>query len=208
MTDEREKVERYWNRLADYYDRLVEREYSRSYKRFRKIFFKYVKRKHKVLDVATGTGDIAFVIAKRAKDVTGVDIASGMITEAKKKAGKNPEFLVDDVHDMDFERSTFDLVTCCNALNIFKDMGKALKEIRRVMKAGGKLVTITYCYGDASLGHLLHLYGLMFRVGRPRNWRNLKGKALRKMHTDAGFKVLKAEYCWKDPPAVIIVARK
>lgn len=208
MADSLERDERFWDRIADFYDRLVEKEYAKEYKRFRKIFFKYVKRKHKVLDVATGTGDIAFVLAKRSKDVTGVDISSDMITQAKAKVAKNPKFLVHDAHDLGLRRGGFDLVTCCNGLLVMKDPAKALKEMRRVLKNGGKLVTITHSYADASFGHRMHLFRMFIKLGKPPHWHSFKGKALRKMHTEAGFKVLKAEYCWKDPHVVLVVARK
>lgn len=208
MADRQEKEARFWDRIADLYDRYIDRDHGREYKRFRKIFFKYVKRKHKVLDVATGTGDMAFILAKRSKDVTGIDISNEMIRHAKAKAEVHPAFLVDDAYDIDFERGTFDLVTCCNGLHVMQEPSKALAEMRRVLKSRGKLVTITFAYGDASLSERLRLLGQSIRIGRPGYWHNFTGKQLRRLHTEAGFKVLKCEYCWKGPPAVLTVARR
>ena len=208
MEKRREKEARFWNRHADVYDRFVEREYGKDYKRFRKIFFKYVKRKHKVLDVATGTGDIAFVLAKRSKDVTGVDISEEMIKLARQKATDNPKFLIEDAYEMEFKRGTFHLVTCCNGLHVMKEPLMALTEMRRVLKKGAKLVTINYCFGEASLSKRFRLFVHYMKLGRPAYWHSFLPKKLRKLHSEAGFKVLKCEYCREDPPAVLTVARK
>lgn len=202
------KEARHWDRLAPIYDGLVEREYGKAYTRFRKIFFKYVKRKQKVLDVATGTGDIAVVLYKRSKDVTGLDISEGMLVRARERGGSNPTFVAGDAHSMDFKRGTFDLVTCCNGLNVMRAPRAALEDMRRVLRNGGRLVTITFCYGDAPFGHRLHLLGQAIRIGRPPHWHSFEGKALRALHTEVGLKVLKAEYCWTEPPAVVMVVRK
>jgi ubiquinone/menaquinone biosynthesis C-methylase UbiE len=208
MEDRKEREARHWNRIADVYDRFVEREYGEDYKRFRKIFFMHVKRGHKVLDVATGTGDIALVLAKRSKDVTGVDIADAMIREAKTKVSGNPEFLSDDAYELDYKRGTFHLVTCCNGLHVMKEPERALAEMRRVLKKGGKLVTITYCYGTASFAKRSRLFVHYLKLGRPGYWHSFMPKALRRLHSDAGLKVLKCEFCREDPPAVLTIARK
>jgi len=202
------KEEEYWDRMSALYDNFVEREHGALYKRARKIFFKYVKRKQKVLDVATGTGDIALTLAKRSKDVTGVDISSKMLAVADARTGGNPKFVLGDVHELEFERGEFDLVACCNGLHVFQDPSQAIAEMRRVLTAGGKLVTVTFAYGDAVMGEKFHLWGQFMRLGMPPNWQSFTGPELRSMHYKAGLKIIKAVYCWDTPPTVVIVARK
>jgi ubiquinone/menaquinone biosynthesis C-methylase UbiE len=208
MSEDKEKDEAYWDKTSGLYDNFIEREHGELYKKVRKVFGKYVKRNHKVLDVATGTGDIALTLAKKSKDVTGVDLSSKMINIADARTSKNPKFLIGDVHELEFERSEFDLVTCCNGLHVFSDPVQALSEMRRVLTAGGKLVTVTFAYGDAQLSQKMQTWGQFLRLGMPPNWHSFTGPELRSMHFKAGLKILKGVYCWQDPPTVLIVARK
>jgi ubiquinone/menaquinone biosynthesis C-methylase UbiE len=208
MSGDNDKDEVYWDKNAGLYDNFIEREHGELYKKVRKVFGKYVKRKHKVLDVATGTGDIALTLAKKSKDVIGIDLSSKMINVADSRATKNPKFIIGDVHEMEFERGEFDLVTCCNGLYVFSDPEQALSEMRRVLTAGGKLVTVTFAYGDADFNQKMQNWGQFLRLGMPPNWHSFTGPELRNMHFKAGLKILKAVYCWQDPPTVLIVARK
>jgi SAM-dependent methyltransferase len=140
--------------------------------------------------------------------VTGVDISEEMIKHARSKAEDNPNFLIGDAYELEFERGTFHLVTCCNGLHVMKEPETALHEMRRVLKGSGRLVTINYCYGEATFGEKWDLFVQYLKLGKPAYWHNFMPKKLRKMHTNAGFKVLKCEYCREHPPAVVTVARK
>jgi len=208
MTDEMAREKVYWNKMSSQYDQFVETEYQGLYKRARKLFSQYVKRNHKVLDVATGTGKIALTLSKKSKDITGLDISSKMIRIASSRSKGNPRFVVGDAHELDFKRGAFDLVTCCNGLHVFRDPAQAMAEMRRVLTAGGKLVTVTFAFGDAVLGQKMHNWGLFMKYGMPPNWESYTGPEIRSMHYKAGLKILKAIYCWNDPPTVLIVARK
>jgi len=200
--------EEYWDKMSHLYDAFVEREHSGLYTRVRKLCFKYVKRKQNILDVATGTGDLALTLAKRSKNITGIDISGKMISVADSRTKENPKFLLGDTHDLEFKRGEFDMVTCCNGLHVFRDPAGALSEMRRVLSVGGILVTVTFAYGDADLGQRMHLWGQFLKLGMPPYWHSFEGPQLRRMHYKAGFKILKAIYCWSDPPTVLIVARK
>jgi len=97
-----------------------------------------------VLDVAAGTGHTAFALAPRVRCVAAVDVTPEMIAEGRKlqserKAG-NVLFGLADVHDLPFPGETFDIVTCRLAAHHFRDIGRALREMKRVLKTGGRLV--------------------------------------------------------------------
>jgi len=208
MSEDNDKDEVYWDKNAILYDNFIEREHGELYKKVRKVFGTYVKRKQKVLDVATGTGDIALTLAKRSKDVTGIDISTKMINVADSRTSKNPKFLIGDVHELEFERGEFDLVTCCNGLYVFSDPEQALCEMRRVLSSGGKLVSVTFAYGDWEFSQKMQMWSVFLRMGMPPNFHSFTGPELRSLHFKAGLKILKAVYCWQDPPTVLIVARK
>ena len=103
----------------------------------------------KVLDVATGTGDLAIAIAESKFDieVVGVDFVEKMMrlaqskTEAKKLTGKI-EYSAADATSLPFNSNEFDSATIAFGLRNIPDRLAALKEMGRVVKKGGKVITL------------------------------------------------------------------
>lgn len=103
----------------------------------------------KCIDIGTGTGEIAFLVAERAGpegDVTGVDITPKMLELAQAKMkDRNPpkpiNFVTGDALNLkDFKDGTFDLVTSGYMLRNVCDIQKAIDEMHRVLAPGGKAV--------------------------------------------------------------------
>ena len=101
-----------------------------------------------ILDVATGTGDVAFKLAPKCKKVTGIDIASNMIDLAKakkeKKKSNNVSFLVGDAEELPFDDSSFDSITISYGYRNISDPEKALSEFNRILKNNGKLFILEF----------------------------------------------------------------
>ena len=95
------------------------------------------------LDVATGTGHTAFALAPYLQHVTGTDLTPAMLDEARKLQAElgitNVDFRVADVHDLPFPAANFDLVCSRRAAHHFSDIQRALHEMARVLKPGGRL---------------------------------------------------------------------
>jgi ubiquinone/menaquinone biosynthesis C-methylase UbiE len=104
----------------------------------------HVKPSDKVLDVATGPGYVAMLFAERAYEVVGVDLTPVFVSKAQagasEKGLKNLSFREGDVEKLPFPSETFDIVTCHKALHHFPDAQKALKEMHRVLRRGGRIV--------------------------------------------------------------------
>jgi demethylmenaquinone methyltransferase/2-methoxy-6-polyprenyl-1,4-benzoquinol methylase len=106
-----------------------------------------VKKNDKVLDVCTGTGEVAVLLIKeigKEGHVTGIDFCEDMLAIAREKIGPkdNVSLVVANAKQMDFADSTFDLVTVAFGMRNIPDTAAAITEIRRVLKPGGRFLTL------------------------------------------------------------------
>ena len=101
-----------------------------------------------ILDIATGTGDLALMMSKlNPKKIVGLDISEGMLSVGKQKIAKAQlcdtiEMIVGDSEDMPFKDDTFDAITVSFGVRNFANLDKGLTEIRRVLKPSGTLVIL------------------------------------------------------------------
>ena len=103
------------------------------------------------LDLATGTGDIAFACAGQGARVVGLDITERMIEQAcarKAALGSRApgalQFLVGDMLALPFPAGSFDLVTTGYGLRNVPNLATALEEIQRVLRPGGRLLSLDF----------------------------------------------------------------
>ncbi|MFD2822988.1 bifunctional demethylmenaquinone methyltransferase/2-methoxy-6-polyprenyl-1,4-benzoquinol methylase UbiE [Lacinutrix iliipiscaria] len=101
-----------------------------------------------ILDIATGTGDLAINLAQtNAEKIIGLDISSGMLDigkdKVKKRALENTiEMVLGDSEHMPFEDNSFDAITVAFGVRNFETLEKGLKEIYRVLKPQGTFVIL------------------------------------------------------------------
>lgn len=102
----------------------------------------------KVLDIATGTGDLAIMMAKAdIDDVTGLDISPGMLNigiQKVKDEGLNEkvDMVIGDSEKLPFEEGTFDAITVAFGVRNFENLELGLQEILRVLKPQGSLTVL------------------------------------------------------------------
>ncbi len=107
-----------------------------------------IEGKH-ILDVATGTGAIAFALsAKGAKQIIGIDISQQMLNVGLKKLKssgiKNVILLPGDAENIQFENNSFDAVTVAYGVRNFSNLETGLREILRVLKPGAQLAVLEF----------------------------------------------------------------
>ncbi|MBL7702591.1 MAG: bifunctional demethylmenaquinone methyltransferase/2-methoxy-6-polyprenyl-1,4-benzoquinol methylase UbiE [Ferruginibacter sp.] len=104
-----------------------------------------------ILDVATGTADVALMASAilNPDKITGIDISDGMLELGRKKIEKagltdRIELLNGDCETINFKNDSFEAVTVAFGVRNFENLEKGLSEILRVMKPGGKLVVLEF----------------------------------------------------------------
>jgi demethylmenaquinone methyltransferase/2-methoxy-6-polyprenyl-1,4-benzoquinol methylase len=124
-----------------------------------------------VLDLATGTGDIAYAFAARGARVVGLDVTYRMIELAKAKAaGRSPAtFLVADMLALPFPAGSFDIVTTGYGLRNVPDLARAVDEIQRVLKPGGQALSLDFNRPSNALVRTVYLWYLTI-VGGALGW--------------------------------------
>jgi demethylmenaquinone methyltransferase/2-methoxy-6-polyprenyl-1,4-benzoquinol methylase len=112
------------------------------------VFLSGIQEGDRVLDVCTGTGELAFLLARKVGSrgtVTGVDFCEEMINRARKKTGhhySNLSYILSDAKKLPFPDNTFDAVTVAFGMRNIPDTIPALQEIKRVLKPGGKFICL------------------------------------------------------------------
>lgn len=105
----------------------------------------------RVLDIATGRGAVFFPAAETAGSkghVTGIDLSKEMVKETsreiERRALKNAEVRVMDAEFLEFPNESFDFVFCSFSIFFFPQLERALSELRRVLKHGGRVAVSTW----------------------------------------------------------------
>lgn len=101
-----------------------------------------------ILDIATGTGDLAILLSKtKAKKIIGLDISAGMLEVGKKKIihkklDDRIEMILGDSENLPFEDHSIDAITVAFGIRNFENLEKGLSEIVRVLKPNGVFVIL------------------------------------------------------------------
>ena len=108
--------------------------------------------RHKtVLEVATGTGQVAKHLLCSADHIEATDASTAMIAQAKRgNFSSKLYFSVQDMFSLPYASKSFDVVIVSNALHIVPQPEKSLREIKRVLKDDGVLIAPTFTHAENS----------------------------------------------------------
>lgn len=146
----KEQVEKMFDNISKEYDFLNRMITFGMDKSWRNNVLNLLKNKNpkNILDIATGTGDMAILFSKtNAEKIIGVDISEGMLNVAKEKIAKlnlqnRITTEVQNSEDLKFGDNTFDAVSVTYGIRNFENLSKGLSEIYRVLNNDGILVIL------------------------------------------------------------------
>jgi demethylmenaquinone methyltransferase/2-methoxy-6-polyprenyl-1,4-benzoquinol methylase len=125
----------------------------------------------RILDVATGTADLAIAASTlKPKHIDGIDIADQMLEVGRKKVADNGLTEMITLHTGDseaipFETASFDAVTCAYGARNFENLAAGLKEMHRVLRPGGRVVILEFSHPTAF--PVKQLFGFYFKYILP-----------------------------------------
>lgn len=148
--NKKEQIEKMFDNISGNYDGLNRVISFGIDVKWRKKVIEIVKNTQpaNVLDIATGTGDLAIALAQtNANRIVGLDISEGMLAIGKKKISdlgltERIEMVQADSEAIPFENDSFDAVTVAFGVRNFEHLKKGLAEIYRVLKPGGIFVVL------------------------------------------------------------------
>ncbi len=173
----KEQVARMFDGIArryDMLDHLLSLGIDRSWRRKAVGKIKELE-PYSILDVATGTGDLAIEMARRipGADITGADISREMLRVGRRKAVKRNvwnriSFVYGDAEALPFGEGAFDVVTAAFGVRNFQDADAGLREMYRVLKPGGAVFVLEFSVPQGKIfGPLYRFYfkSILPRIG-------------------------------------------
>lgn len=173
----KQQVEQMFDNISPKYD-LLNRVLSMGIDvSWRKKVVKSIKAAHPktILDIATGTGDLAIEMAKSTDaKITGYDLSAGMLEVGRKKVKEQNldnqiEMIQGDAENMPFEGNSFDCITVSFGVRNFENLEKGLNEIYRVLKPGGKFIILEFSQPESfPMKQLYEFYSknILPRIGK------------------------------------------
>ncbi len=166
----KEQVEQMFDTIAPKYDLLNDLLSFGIENHWKKTLVRQVKpfRPRKILDIATGTGDLIFLMYHKLKPerIVGIDLSAQMLEIAKKKAkkklgkqAKNIEFYQQDAENANCKTAEFDLITCAFGVRNFENLTKGLENMYRMLKDDGVMAILEFSKVKAPIfGKIYNFY--------------------------------------------------
>jgi ubiquinone/menaquinone biosynthesis C-methylase UbiE len=145
----------------------------------------------RVLDVACGPGIVVEALARGAREVVGCDITPEMLEQTDRRCRKagltNVRCVPGRAEELPFEDASFDAVVTRSALHHFPDPAAALREMARVLRAGGRAVIVDVMASEDAMEAALH--NALETIRDPSHTRMLSKSELLRNLASAGFSV-------------------
>ena len=199
----------FWDHVAGVYDVFVNVINGKTHRALRRIVADQIRPGDSVLECACGTGLLTAAIAGKCGKLTATDFSAKMQKRAEKNcaAYRNITFDFADITALCDPDNTFDSVVAGNVIHLLDDPLKALRELNRVCRPGGRLIIPTYMNQDRK-GKTSGFASAVGKAGADFK-RQFTVESYRQFFLDAGYpdvEIILAE--GRIPCAVAVMTRK
>ena len=158
-----------WDKLSPFYDFFETIYNGKCYKGIAEKIKDYVTEDDIVLECACGTGLLTLPMAQKCKKLMATDYSVGMLRQTKKKVAKyaNTKVRKASILELPFQDNRFDVVVAANVIHLLDEPEKAISELKRVCKPGGKIILPTYINNEKKnaviAAKVLSVFGVNFK---------------------------------------------
>ncbi len=159
----------FWDKVSGVYDFFETIYNGKVYRGLGKRVAEEINRNDVVLECACGTGAISRFIAPKCRLLIATDFSRGMLKQTSKKCRKYSNVIIKraDMTHLNCRDHRFDKVVAGNVIHLLEDPYKAIKELERVCKPGGKMLIPTYINMSGGVNHkavrILEVAGVHFQ---------------------------------------------
>lgn len=136
----------YWDKVAHFYDLFENLTNKKVNDDLADFIASRIEKKDVILECACGTGLISRSIASRCKSLIATDSSKKMLEMTNKKCKQYTNITIEyaDINNLSYDDESFDKVIAANVIHLLGDPCKAISELDRVCKKGGKIIIPTY----------------------------------------------------------------
>lgn len=167
--DESKRIQvcRMFNNIAPYYDKICHILSFNIDRLWRKRLVKLVAASEpiNIVDIATGTGDVAISLAKNipTSQIVGIDLSEEMLKVARQKIERlgvksNIRLLCEDAENLSLPSNSFDVVTISFGIRNFENIDKGLSEFYRILREGGSLFVMEFSIPKHKVFNVLYRF--------------------------------------------------
>ena len=198
----------FWDSVVGVYDLFVNVVNRRTHVALRRIVSEMIEPGDRALECACGTGLLTEVIAQRCASLTATDFAPKMLARARKNcaAFDNITFAQADITALGYPDDCFDAVVAGNVIHLLDEPMKALRELDRVCRPGGRLIIPTYMNRDGK-GNTSGFATAVGKAGADFK-RQFTVESYRQFFLDAGYRDVSIRLAEGRIPCAVAVMRK
>jgi ubiquinone/menaquinone biosynthesis C-methylase UbiE len=204
--------ETYWSRFATDFEKR--NNYVAGFKEIHRLKEKLLENKNlgETLELGCGDGVYTETIASNSDKLVATDWSDEMVEVAKQRYNKYEKIEVkkEDCNNLSFDNNSFDTVFMANLLHIIPTPEKAIDECKRILKADGQLIILSFTmHGMKFFNKLGMLYRYIRTYGKPpQDSRVLTPLNVKKMLTECGFKKIDIALIGNKMKVVYAIAKK
>lgn len=198
----------FWDNVAWAYDIFANGINRKANRALCQAVAALIQESDRVLECACGTGLLTGVMAPRCKSLIATDFSQKMLQRAEKKYGKysNVQFAQADILHLPYPDNHFDAVVAANVIHLLEEPLRALGELDRVCRPGGKIIIPTYMNGTDS-GRTNRVSGAIGKAGADFK-REFTLGTYERFFADAGYAEASYVLCRGRIPCAVAVLKK